>query len=160
MPHSDLRSKIIRLAAANPDLRADLLPLLGTTDAPSRVAASQNPGFQIVWEPERHTIVPVITGIPRHPNYGPGRRTPHPGVEFSIIQGGERIPTEPWDNYLRSEHVPGTEFWKVKILMGGKTYQIKRTWPVKQLEAAKEWCSKVLSGEVKVSGMPPIVIAP
>ena len=160
MPHSDLRSKIIRLAAANPDLRADLLPLLGTTDAPSRVAASQNPGFQIVWEPERHTIVPVITGIPRPPNYGPwSRPVPHV-VEFTIVQGGERIKTQPSDNYIQSGHVPGTEFWKVAIRMGGKTYQIKRTWPVKQLEAAKEWCSKVLSGEVKVSGMPPIVIAP
>lgn len=92
MPHSDLRSKIIRLAAARPELRADLLPLLGTTDAPSRVASASFANHDL-----RH-IASFIRA------YAAARA---PNLNVSVTSGGHR------QNFEHTIKVDGQEVGKI-----------------------------------------------
>jgi hypothetical protein len=111
----------------------------------------------IKWEPQRHTMVPIWEGTPST------RREPGGGNwggsiwEFNIIQRGEPNETQPGDDYMRGGNKPGTEYWQVEIWPasegGTRKPWIKPKKKWKTLEAAQDWCLKVLQGRARVPGL-------
>ncbi len=118
----------------------------------SRTASQAQP--TISWEFQRHVSVPVLQGTPSTRRAPDGSNWGGSIWSFDIIQRGEPNRTLPEDNYLRGGNKPGTEFWQVEIFLPGrKRVKPKLKWPKKDLEKVKDWCLRVLRGQVRVPGV-------